>query len=181
MTRARTAAAALAAAAPRIKAPRQAQEPVYALPPTPEWLNHHEADRRFVGTNTTAFRSKPRYRELFDDNRIDASGLAACETWISDYSLADGAQIGEKTGNGELCKDDVIVSAAARRRKAMQALGLWAQAFLDALVVDDETWAELGRKLKQPDNGRGVEFTKRWSVELIEALVDFYDGRRVRA
>ncbi len=179
MTRARTAAAAIAAVAPHLHA--APLEPLHAVPPTPEWLSHHDADRRYLIGNTTAWRTVPRYRQLFEEGRIDVAGLAACARWITDHSLSLGVRIGERTGNGELCKEDVIVAALARRRRVTDALGDGVRRLLDRLLVWDHGWTAIGRALSQPDNGRGVQAAKRYCCAAIEGLAQFYDGTRVVA
>lgn len=150
--------------------------------PTPQFVRHHDVAAPQV--DATAFRQGWRIRSRLDGllecGRIDREQWDAAIVWrrwneVSSRSRAQHyeARVDVSAGpnDGGMGRR---IDAASRLRAADAALGVRRVRLLEAVLVRDVAWAELGRMLRVSD-----KTARDRAVEAIEALADWRNGRAV--
>ncbi len=151
-----------------------------AIPPTPEWLQHHDAEQADdpqAGIKARGWRRASKPLQLYAAARIDRTGLDACRQYLDDYEIGIAGAVVANGGSGGGVERDARLDAATRYRRAVQAVGDVAAAVLDTAVVRDASWSVTARVLGRK-GGNAVEAAKRAACLAIEALAEHYFGRR---
>lgn len=141
--------------------------------PTREWRRHHDAERV---AETQGWRKLTRVQQLYVEGRIGRDEVDAARRYLDDYEIGvAGAHVGPGGGGGGLYADGRL-DAITRGRKANEAVGYDA-ALLEALVVEDATWATLAAKMGAGTGGWGEERAKRAAARVLGVLAEHYAGR----
>ena len=150
--------------------------------PTPAYRQHHDVAAPLV--DATAFRQGwrvcSRLDSLLECGRIDPETWHAAQGWrrwaetVTPFrhqrwdTRVDISAVPSDTGML------VRSTAATRLRETAAALGELRVRILDAVLVRDLPWTELGRLLRLSDKA-----ARDWAAEAIEALAEHCAGRAV--
>jgi hypothetical protein len=150
--------------------------------PTPQFTCHHDVAAPQVDNQAfrQGWRVCSRLDGLLESGCIDRDAWSAANDWrkwaetITPY----GAQRYEARVDTSATPDDYAmlrrVDAATQLRAAANALGDLRARLLEAAVLHDVSWGDLGRSLRVSD-----KTARRRTIEAIEALADWRSGRAV--
>jgi hypothetical protein len=174
---------AFAAAAPRPHPISPAPLPPSSAP-TREYRRHHDVAAPQV--DSTAFRQgwrvTTRLGGLLDAGRIDREAWDAAQQWRrwAEVVTPFRAQAWDVHVEASLVPSDggmlLRVNAAAQLRAVADALGQLRMKLLEAVVMQDVSWLELGRLLRCSD-----KTAQNYACEALEALSDWHAGRAIAA
>jgi hypothetical protein len=150
--------------------------------PTPQFTHHHDVAAPRVDARVfhPGWRVQTRLLSLFEAGRIDRNALDAACIWRSwaETITPTRVQSWDVRVDAPLSPNDTPmmrrVRAAAKLREVAEALGPLRVAILEAVIVRDRSWVELGRLLRLSDKA-----AKDRVVEALEALADWCAGRTV--
>lgn len=150
--------------------------------PTPAYRQHHDVAAPQV--DATAFRQGwrvcSRLDSLLEVGRIDRESWDAAHAWRrwAETVTPFGRQSWDVRVDVSVVPNDtgmlIRTTAATKLREVAAALGELRVRILEAVLVKDLPWTELGKLLRLSDKA-----ARDWAVEALEALADHCGGRAV--
>jgi hypothetical protein len=156
--------------------------PVATNRPTPQFRQHHTVETPQVDANAfrQAWRVQTRLDGLLESGRIDREQFEAAQAWRrwAETVTPFRAQSWDVRVDASLMANDAgmlfRVKAASSLRAAADALGELRIRLLEACVLRDRSWREIGDRLRVD-----AKTAIRYTVEAITALADWHAGRTV--
>jgi hypothetical protein len=150
--------------------------------PTFGYRRHHDVTAPSIDDRTfrQGWRVCSRLDGLLESGRIDRACWDAAHTWRRAAELVAPVRVQAWSTRVDrsIAPDDAHalrrVAAAARLRETAAALGELRVRILEAVLVKDIPWTELGRLLRLSDKA-----ARDWAVEALEVLADHLAGRPV--
>jgi hypothetical protein len=150
--------------------------------PAAEFRQHHRVVAPQI--DQAAFRPgwlvQNRLRSLFEAGRIDATDMEAAEHWLR-WAETVGPKHTQvwaaRVDRSVVPNDEVMlqrITAATRLREVADALGELRTRILEAVIVRDLPWTELGHLLRLSD-----KTARHWAAEAIKALAAHLFGGSV--
>lgn len=150
--------------------------------PAPAFRRHHDVEPPRV--DSTAFRQAwrvcSRLDSLLEAGRVDREAWDAAHAWRrwAETTAPYRAQLWDvRVDQSRVANDAAMllrVKAATKLREVAAALGELRVRILEAVVMRDMAWTDLGRLLRLSDKA-----AKEWAAEALEALADHVAGRVV--